>query len=292
MNLGRRCVLAAAALVAAVAASRAPATPGILFDGGLDHGTYTPWSTPQCHNYGNPSDSSTTHFGNFYVDKRHAGEGAFGAEFALPAWPGGKTRCQLITRRTINVGHDDYYSLMFYVPREGFQPGTTPDTAWGVSIAEFNFQNLGRGGPTISLQAHKNHVTLVMQTGVATTSFPFHQYRSNADLGGSSNLPALYAIPRPMKKGVWHELVVRCHWATDRTGKVVVWHRLKGEKRWTRTAALSGYPTLQVNPDGSYDQDTLDVIQAYRGPSIAPVTVWVDGFARATSWAAAAANLP
>jgi len=266
----------------------------LLFNGAFNGG-YQPWGTPQCHNYGNPVDNSQVHFGDFSVDTQNVGEGTSSGLFTLPAWSGGKTRCQVITHRGINVGGDDYYSLMFYVPAGGFQPGTTSSSAsqWGVSIAELNFQNLGHGGPTIALHAQSDHVTLVMNTGVATNTWPYHQYRSNADAGGSgTNLPPLYAIPAPMQTGVWHELVVHCHWATNSSGLVEVWHRVKGQTTWTKTVSLSGYPTLEVNPDGSYSTGTLDVTGAYRGPSSAPATVNLDGFGRWQSVAAAESFLP
>ena len=99
---------------------------------------------------------------------------------------------------------------------------------------------------------------------------------------------AIFLVP----EGVWHELIVHCHWATDKSGLVEVWHRIKGQSTWTKTASLSGYPTLQTNPDGSYRTGTLDVLQAYRGSSTAPVTVWLDGFSRSQSLATAAANIP
>jgi len=260
----------------------------MLFNGGFDTGSYKPWSTPQSGNYGY-ADNTQVHFGTFYTDTQTVGQGSVAGRFTLPAWTGGRTRSQVITGRPVNTGGDDYYSLMFYVPT-GWTPGTS--AFWGVSIAELNFQNLGVGGPSIALQLHADHLTVAMQTGVATTTSPFFQYRSNADSPGSPNLPALYAIPPGMQQGVWHELIVHCHWATNNSGLVEVWHRLKGQSAWTKTASLSGYPTLQTNPNGSYPSSTLDDIQAYRGPSIAPVSVWLDGFSRSQSFATATANLP
>jgi hypothetical protein len=283
------------ASIAAKVTSEKQVIGGQTLFSGFFNGGYQPWGTPQCLNYGNPVDNSQVHFGDFYIDTQNVGEGTSSGRFTLPAWSGGKTRCQVITKRSINVGGDDYYSLMFYVPAGGFQPGTMSSSAsqWGVSIAELNFQNLGHGGPTIALHAQSDHVTLVMNTGVATTTWPYHQYRSNADAGGNgTNLPPLYAIPAPMQTGVWHEIVVHCHWATNSGGQVEVWHRVKGQSTWTKTVSLTGYPTLEVNPDGSYSSTTLDVTGAYRGPSSAPATVSLDGFGRWQSVAAAETFLP
>jgi hypothetical protein len=45
-------------------------------------------------------------------------------------------------------------------------------------------------------------------------------------------------------------------------------------------------------PDGIVDATTADMTGAYGGHADFPLTVWQDGFVRATSFAAAAAALP
>ncbi len=267
-----------------------PAPSGLIFDGGLDTGSYKPWIAPQCHNGSNPVDTSQQHFGTYTVDTQTVGQGTYSLRLDLPAWSGGRTRCQVITPRPLGVGSDDYYSLMFYLP-VGFNPGTVASYA-GLQIAELNYEGLCNGTANLSLQAHSSHVTLVLATGTATSVYPYCQYRSNADAKGGPNLPPLYAVPRPMQLGVWHELLIHVHWAADSTGQVDVWHRLKGRPNWRRTAHLFGYPTLQVRPDGSMPAATLDDIQAYRLASTAPTTVWLDAFSRSASSGPAAANLP
>jgi Polysaccharide lyase len=255
-----------------------------LFDGGFEAGTFKPWNTPQCANYGQANNSTRT-FGDFSVDSSNVGAGRYSGQFTLPADSTHLTRCQLITPRPINNGGDDYYSLMFYIP-PGWTPGT--NAFWGVSIAAFNFENLW-GGP-VQLQLHADHLTLAVQTGVCGNSTC--QYASNADSPGHPNLPPLYAIPPGMQQGVWQELVVHCHWATDSSGLVEVWHRIKGQTSWTKTVSFSGYPTLQTNPDGSTPNNTIDILSAYRGQSTAPVTIWLDGFSRSQTLTAAQTNLP
>ena len=218
-------------------------------------------------------------------------DGAYAARFDLPADSTHLTRCQVITKRPVNAGGDDYYSLMFYLP-DGWTTGITPPQ-FGVLIAQLNLQNLGPGGPTISLVAFPDHVTLVMQTGITTTGKPAYQYESNADIRSRYlNLPKLYAVPPGMQLGVWHELIIHAHWATDSSGKIDAWHRIKGKKAWKKTASLRGYPTLQDYPDGTYPPTTIDMIGAYRVRSAAPTSVWLDGFTRSGSFATAAAHLP
>ena len=255
-----------------------------VFSGGFTAASYKPWATPQCANYGQPA-STTRAFGNFLLDTSRVGKGPASGRFDLPADTAKLTRCELFTLRTINVGSDDYYSQMIYLPN-GWSTGT--GGFWGVEVAQFNWEGLW--GSAVDLQAHSDHVTLALQTGVCANSRC--QWSSNADSPGNPNLPPLYAIPKPMQLGVWHELIVHVHWATDTSGLAEVWHRVQGQTAWTKTATLSGYPTLQVRPDGTYPGGTLDKIGAYRAQSTAPTSVWLDGFSRSQSFAAAAAYLP
>jgi len=274
------------------AASAAAASPHLLFNGGFETGSYKPWSMPQCANYGNPTNNATRAFGNFNLVSDIVGEGAYAARFDLPADPTHLTRCQVITKRPVNAGGDDYYSLMFYLPK-GWTTGITPPQ-FGVIIAQLNYQGLGPGSPNISLIAFPDHVTLVMATGITTTTgTPTYQFSSNADVTTRYvNLPKLYAVPPGMQLGVWHELIIHAHWATDSSGKIDAWHRIKGRRAWQKTASLRGYPTLEENPDGSYPPTTIDMIGAYRMRSAAPTSVWLDGFSRSGSFAAGAAHLP
>jgi hypothetical protein len=105
----------------------------------------------------------------------------------------------------------------------------------------------------------------------------------------------MVAVPAPFELGAWHELLVHVHHATDAAGVVEVWHRLKGQTPWKKTVSVRGYPTVQWTPERfsllSFNA-TVDMIGAYRGHANFPLTVWLDGFVRTTSFAAAAAALP
>jgi hypothetical protein len=256
---------------------------GLLFNGGFDDGTYKPWQLPQCANYGHPNTTRT--FGNFYVTMSPVGQGRYAGRFQLPADPNHLTRCQVLAPRAVNVGGDDWYSLMLYLPK-GWSTGT--NGFWGAEILNLNMEGMPGYGAPVDLQAHNDHVTVALNSG--TCGSPC-QYRSNAD-SPHANLPPLYAIPRPMQLGVWHELILHVHWATDSTGLVAVWHRVKGKAVWKRTAFVTGYPTLMVDRSGWYPTNTADKIGVYRAESYAPTSVWLDAFSRSQSFATAAANLP
>jgi polysaccharide lyase-like protein len=279
--------LFALVLVGLAGDSSARRTVGsVLFAGDFESGTYAPWSA-QCSNTGYSNDASQD-FGPIRIVKGAGGQGTYAAEFQLPADPNLKQRCQVIAKRTVNLGGDDYYSLMFSVPSGGFQPGTK---AWGPQIAQLNFQNLN-SGPTVALTAKSDHITVVLRTGKAcSTSSPQIQYGSNADQPGQ-NLPPLYAVPPGQLVPGWHEFVIHTHNARDASGRIDVWHRLKGQQSWTQTVDFGGYPMVEWSCTGSIPPNTLDSIQAYRGPAQQPLTVLLDGFTRASSFAAAAAELP
>ena len=277
-------------VAAATASTAVPsaASLGLSFYSPLDNNSWQAFQIPFCKNGQNPVDNANVHFGTYAFDSQIVGAGNDSVRLDLPAWSGGRTRCQLSTPRTVNAGTDDYYGLMFYLPA-GWQPSAGFN---GVQIAELNYQGLGDGTANVALDAHSDHITLALATGVATTVYPYAQYRSNADSPGKPNLPPLYAVPRPMQMGVWHELIVHVHWAANSSGQIDIWHRIKGQSAWTQTVAFSGYPTLKVNPNGSFPTRTNDVLQAYRLASTAPVSVWLDDFSRSTSFASVATTRP
>jgi hypothetical protein len=227
------------------------------------------------------------------MDTSQVGQGGFAGRFDLPADSNKLTRCEVFNPRPIGVGTDSYYGMMVYLPN-GWTPGTTgPNAFWGVSIAQLNFENIW--GSPVALQAHSDHITLALQTGAcnsSTSSNPGCDWSSNADSPGNPNLPDLYAIPSPMQLGVWHELVIHTHWATDNTGQIEVWHKVKGQTAWAQTVSFSGYPTVQTLPDGSYPSSVLDKTGAYRDLSNAPTSVWLDSFGISTSFAEATSYLP
>ena len=197
--------------------------------------------------------------------------------------------CEVLDERLIGLGGDDYYGLMVFLPRNWREPSPA---GWGLSIAQLGFQ--GIWGSPVSLNAHAHNIALEVQTGLCSpvaSSHPGCAYTS----GVGGNVKPMSAVPAPLALGVWHELIVHVHRSTDSTGVIEVWHRVKGQVDWKQTVSLRGYPTVQWTPDRlsvlSYNA-TVDKIGAYRGRAGFPLTVWMDGFVRATSFAAAAAALP
>jgi Polysaccharide lyase len=244
--------------------------------GGLDT---TQWGA-QCNNLTAPDFAA----GSFIAERTLVGQGRWAARFDLPAAPTGSSSCELIHNRTLDVGIDDYYALEVYFPANWQEPGDQPSSFWGMAIAQFNYEMIWAG--PVDLYAHRNYVNLVVLTGrfnEPTTRW----YSGNGVVRG--NLPRMYAIPRPLKLGVWHELIVHVHWTRRMNGAVDVWHRLRGRQRWERTVRFRGYPTVQwsATKPATRGMRTWDKIGAYRGESSFPLSLWNDGFCRASSFKAA-----
>jgi hypothetical protein len=264
------------------AIAQSPPAPDVVFKGDFETGKLSPWPGGQCANTGLQSSAETTR-GTVNLTVRLVGQGRYAARFNLPA-AGTSQACELLDGRPIGLGTDDYYGLMVMFPKTWREPSPR---GWGLAIAQLNFQ--GIHGPPVGLFAHGNSIELAMQTGLCGSS------RCAYSSGREGNVTPMAAVPAPLTRGVWHELIVHVHWTTDSSGVVEAWHRLKGQKAWRKTVSLRGYPTVQWTPDRlsilSYNA-TVDKIGAYRGSAAFPLSIWSDGFVRATTFAAAATALP
>jgi hypothetical protein len=243
--------------------------------GGLD---LSQWGA-QCNNLAEPTFATR---GSFTVQRTHVGQGRWAARFDLPADVAKPTACEVIHDRTLDLGTDDYYALALYFPKKWRDPS---GVFWGLLIAQFNYE--GITGPPVGLAAHGRFVNLVVGSGF----FDGVQTRWRTGNGiGHGNLPSLYAIPRPLRRQVWHQLIVHVRWSTESDGEVDVFHRIRGrQSRWKRTVSLRGVPTVQWSPTrpATSAMGTTDKIGAYRAQSSFPVSILNDGFCRALSFRAA-----
>jgi hypothetical protein len=266
----------------------------VLFRGSFEGGGISPWEM-QCANL--TSESLDVTRGTLTVESRVVGQGARSARIDLPASPRSTSACEVLTQRPIGIGQSDYYGIMLRLPRHWRQPSTA---GWGLVVAQLGYQ--GIWGAPVSLNVHADRVRLVLQSGLCEpvgSAHPHCEYQTGFGRKGvGRNLPNLLAIPpRRFATGVWHELVVHVHRAFDSTGVLEAWHRRKGQREWVKTAELRGYPTVQwsaaVPPERVSVSGPVDKIGAYRGPGAHRLlTIWQDGFVRATSFEAAAGALP
>lgn len=251
----------------------------------------------QCANYGTPSKSPRLR-GFFYLDTTFVGQGTASGRFDLPADTNSSAYplevCDLLAGgRPLRLGTDGYYGLMLYVP----QGWTIANKAFfGVEIKEFHFQNVY--GAPISFQLHPDHVTLSLQTGACSnhsTSQPGCAWHSNADNpGGPGNLPASYAIPRgALEQGAWNEILMHVRWASDSTGQIQTWYKVKGAPTWTQSANVTGVPTVQWDVSkGCCYTNYADLTEAYTAALTAPLSVWMDDDVSGPTFSSVALTMP
>jgi hypothetical protein len=238
----------------------------------------TQWGA-QCNNLTGPNFATR---GSFSVQRAHVGQGRWAARFVLPADTVKPTACEVIHDRTLDLGTNDYYAFALYFPKTWRDPSGVFS---GLMVAQFNYE--GITGPPVGLAAHGRFVNLIVGSGY------FDGVRTRWYTGngiGRGNLGALYAIPRPMKLQVWHQLIVHVRWSAGNDGEVEVFHRIRGRRnRWEKTVGLTGYPTVQWSSSrpATSAMGTTDKIGAYRAQSSFPVSVLNDGFCRALTIRAA-----
>jgi Polysaccharide lyase len=275
-----------AAVVALILAEAASGGRTVMFRGDFETGDISQWKWGgQCANTGVPSSGSTVR-GTVVVQSRTVAQGRYAARFHLPAATS-HTACETLQRRRIRLRRHDYYGLMVRFPRRWREP-----RGWGLSLAQLNFE--GIWGAPVSLVAHAKRVLLILQSGRCRsvhTPNPGCAYSS----GPNGNVRRMVAIPAPLARRRWHQLIVHIRWTTKRKGIIEVWHRLKGRRAWNKTVSRRGYPTVQwtaaEGPREIAGSVTSDKIGAYRGHSAFPLTVWHDGFVRTTSFISAARAL-
>jgi Polysaccharide lyase len=261
----------------------------VLFRGDFETGNISQWSWgAQCANYGLANDATTT-WGNLFVVQDNKAQGAYAGRFDLPA-AGTRAYCEVLRKRTLGSdGSDAYYALEAYYPANWQEPSPA---GWGGVTAQLNYTGVGGIGPPVGLISHANRVNIALMSGAVNTS-KVATYSSGWD--GEGNLPCSLncrIVPEgALTRGVWHQFIVHVRWASDSTGMVETWWKRKGESAWKAEAKMSGYPTLQWAAGGSLPSLgwlSSDHIGLYRGPASFPLSLWLDGFCSATTFAAAA----
>ena len=258
----------------------------VVFKGSFANGTISQWQSThwggaQCENYGVKGGSNHVR-GNLHVVDDPAGTGRHSGRFDLPA-SGASNACELLRGRTIGMD-DEWYSMEVRFPGDWREPSSVN---WGMSLAQFNFE--GIWGSPVGLVAHANHVDLTLNAGLCTAlsqGNPSCQYSSG--IGG--NVPSQSIVSSSdFSTGVWHQLLIHVRWTNGDNGVVEGYHRLRGQRAWTRTLRFSGYPTLQRTSTFTPTaiDPTTDKIGAYRGAAGFPLSIWQGNFCQATSMVAA-----
>lgn len=247
----------------------APVTGTVLFNGGFETGDFGQWTSGvQCANYGTPSDAEFTR-GNAYVVTGMGGTGTYSARIDLPASTN-KSVCELLKGAPHPLDSDDYYSLEYKFPSNWVEPG-----GWGATLNQLGYQYPPVWGATFSFNAHASSVEAVVQGGecVYGTGCTNTVHTDVTPVG--TNLAA----------GVWQQYIVHMHWSTT-NGVAEVWWRPQGGL-WVKTVVVANGPTVQWAPNTAPIVPNLDKQGFYRGASSTALSLWLDGFCRATTFSAA-----
>ena len=136
-----------------------------VFKGDFEAGNISPWqSTPwggaQCLNYGVPSDSdeSSALCTSSTTPSRRATTAAVSTCRQRQ-----DNACELLRGRTIAMD-DEWYSMEVRFPSDWQEPSPA---GWGMSLAQFNFENIW--GTPLSVSAHSNYVGLTLNAGLCTS---------------------------------------------------------------------------------------------------------------------------
>ena len=183
------------------------------------------WGGAQCVNYGVPSGVGR----ELYVVTDIVAKGAYSGRFDLPA-AGSSNSCELLRGRTIAMD-DEWYSMEIRFPKDWQEPSPA---GWGMSLAQFNFENIW--GSPVSLIAHADYVDLTLNAGLCT-SLTSGNAACQFSSGIGGNLPRQQVIPTSaFSIDTWHELLIHIKWTNGTDGILEGFHRLRGEATWTKTS--------------------------------------------------------
>jgi len=274
-------------------------TPSETVRSTIDHRSIGPaLEFAQCSNTGTRSMPPRLR-GSLHYDADTVGQGAASVRIDLPVDSDtGRFPLEVCNTETaakpIGLGTDSYYGLMIYEPA-GF---TIPNTYFGgVQIEEFHFQNIF--GAPVNWELHDDHITLALNTGSCVSHFTPHPtcaWRSNADNPNPAgpNLPPYYVIPPgQFAGGAWYEIAMHVRWASDNTGQVQMYWKLKDASDWIASADVTGYPTVQWDSRrGCCFANYVDEMEAYTYGLSKPFSVWLDDNISGSSLAAVETAMP
>ena len=176
-------------------------------------------------------------------------------------------------------GDDYWYAFSVNFPSDWFPPDR-----WGI-FAQWH-ANLGTS-PVIAFEARADTATLNFHSGLTNEQANTFQYNISRPLLAT------------LSKGKWNDFVMHVRWSTT-NGEVEIWHKLSGDQRLRPLIRLAGMPTFQWTKSGEgigiyallglyrgsfCSQPTLLGCTSPRGVQ-APNTLYLDSYARATSFAA------
>jgi len=239
----------------------APAGEAGGFFGDWETGDASQWTANQWNRNVPLSDQ-------FEVETDVVREGTFAAKFTVR--PGDKFMSTSGERSEVywggsdeSDGQDYWYSWSTLFPTDWSEP-----TGWGYFIqwhADFPATT-----PPLAFNAREDSVVLQVNTG------PLNAAQTTGTVR--------YALPvlDTLSKGLWNDFIARVHWSSGNDGAVTVWHRVEGHTTYDKVLDATGFPTLQIGPDGVPASNYVK-LGLYRSADTKVSTLYQDAFRRWTS---------
>jgi hypothetical protein len=186
-----------------------------------------------------PHAALCRHTRNVRVQQRMVGQGRWAARFDLLS-----TRRKQRPATSSTTGHstlaESTTTHRSFLPSHLEEPSDRARSFWAWRLVNSTYQ-LITGAP-VGLATHRNHVNLTVRSGYFDGYATRWHSRNGIALG---NLPRMYAIPRPLKLGSWHQPIVHVRWSAGNYGAVDVWHGVRSKRHWKQSVRLRGKPTVQ-----------------------------------------------
>jgi Polysaccharide lyase len=228
------------------------------FTGNWETGDSSQWTANQWNRAAPLSEQ-------FAVETNVVREGTYAAKFTVR--PGDKFESTSGERSEVywggsdeSDGQDYWYSWSTLFPTDWTAPA-----GWGYFI-QWHADFLATT-PPIAFNAREDSVVIQVNTGPLNSSQTTGTVRYT--------LPLLDTL----NKGLWNDFVAHIHWSSGNDGAITVWHRVEGETSYTKVLNATGFPTLQVGPDGVPASNYLK-LGLYRSTDTKVSSLYQDGFKR------------
>ncbi len=179
----------------------------------------------------------------------------------VPQTSGGRAAEGLV-KRTIDPGTTDFFGLSIRVPA-GWST-LAQNSGWHTLLSQFNYSNVGDGGPPVSLCIGQTSLELFVLSG--KVSLDAGGTANGYEFQASSNAGQRLILTNSLAEQVWIDLIVEVGWSAAWAGHVNGWIKQAGQ--WAQVVdsqAIFGKPiptqqwNSQPNAGSSIDINGVDV---------------------------------
>lgn len=246
---------------------------GIVAKGDFESGSAGDWKTWQGRDKGRQFD----------IVKSPVRQGKYAAKFSVEnrdkhgSNSGERSEVSNLLPTDIPFDNRDREGDNFYYAWSTYFPKDFPKIKRWAAIVQWHGQFGGTGSVTLGIKALENGGLYA---------------NLNAGKCGSDNFCERlkqFSILDNIKKGEWHDFVVRVKWSCSNDGELEVWHKMADEGSYDKKVSRSNLPTLKYTH--SRCNKVYKKLGLYRSSgNTATHTVYHDGFVQGTSFDAVAGH--